>query len=275
MGARVKHHILRSAAACLYYSGVLGMFCRLKDEPFAVIVNYHNIKKPVTPEETSLPAMYVHPDTFEVHVRYLARHYHVVSMRELMTQQARGHRSSKPWCAITFDDGWSDNYYHALPILRKYDLPATVFISTGFIGSKRTPWFYEVLRCVPVLSDRIEEGRLSAQDFAQQGITGVFHRWANLPGPERIKTVDRMMEEMKAFPGAALDDLVDRLQQMVVELGGNTEAGDPVMLNWEQVREMNKSKIEIGSHGVKHWILTHLSPDQLQGELEDSKRVIE
>lgn len=275
MSASTKQLLIANGATGLYGSGLLGFYNRLKGMPFGVIVNYHNIKTPVMREEAALPAMYVHPDTFEMHVRYLAEHYQVVSMRELVMWKTRARRGSKPWCAITFDDGWRDNYDYALPILKKYGLPATVFISTDFIGSERAPWFYELLRCFPVLSDRVDDGRIDASDLSERGMTDILKRWVQLPGLSRMGAVDRIMEELKALPGPVLDEVVERLMGLIADRGGAVGEGAPLMLSWDQVREMGRSGIEIGSHGVRHWILTLLSPAQLHSELVESKKAIE
>src|SRR5262245_3403673 len=107
-------------ASVLYYSGLLHFYYWLRHRQYPIILNYHRFIDPNKQEAAVLTAMYVRPQTFEKHLRYLARHYHVVTMGQLMAWCERPEKTRRPLCAITFDDGWSDNYHHALPLLHKY-----------------------------------------------------------------------------------------------------------------------------------------------------------
>ncbi len=50
--------------------------------------------------------------------------------------------------AITFDDGYVDVLATALPLLERFDLPATVFLATGWLGSSRRFWWHDLARVV-------------------------------------------------------------------------------------------------------------------------------
>jgi peptidoglycan/xylan/chitin deacetylase (PgdA/CDA1 family) len=90
-------------------------------------VVYHTISKP----EAALPAnIDVSPNLFERHLQWLSRRRNrVVALSDLITEPAK-----KSLIAITFDDGYRDNLTIALPLLEKYNLPATIFAAAGFIG---------------------------------------------------------------------------------------------------------------------------------------------
>ena len=77
---------------------------------------------------------------FDRYCAFLARHYDVLSLGELLSRRDAGTLPRRP-LAITFDDGYQDNWRLAAPVLQKHGLPATFFISTGFIGTQRVaPW---------------------------------------------------------------------------------------------------------------------------------------
>lgn len=71
---------------------------------------------------------------------FFKRHLTVVSLSALL-DDLDAHRSIAGKVAITFDDGYLDNFTSAAPILSDLDLPATFFIATGFIGSDRIAWW--------------------------------------------------------------------------------------------------------------------------------------
>jgi len=79
--------------------------------------------------------MYVSERSFDQHVRLLVRSYRCVGIDELGDWLDGDDQDGKPPCAITFDDGWEDNYHVAFPILQRYRAPATVFLVTGAVGS--------------------------------------------------------------------------------------------------------------------------------------------
>ena len=66
-----------------------------------------------------------------MHIRYLRAHYDVVPLEDLIST------GSDNACAITFDDGWRDNYVTAFPILRAHGVPATIFLATNLVGTDR------------------------------------------------------------------------------------------------------------------------------------------
>lgn len=80
----------------------------------------------------------VTPADFTRHMEHLSKHhFRVVGLGEALAS-VRQRRISKKTVVITFDDGYQDNYLNAFPVLKKYRLPATIFVSTAFIGSGTT-----------------------------------------------------------------------------------------------------------------------------------------
>lgn len=77
----------------------------------------------------------VNPKTFEEHIKFIVKHYKPISLSEL-TSKINSKKVQGNEICITFDDGYKDNLINAIPILKKYNIPATIFISTSNIGKK-------------------------------------------------------------------------------------------------------------------------------------------
>lgn len=82
----------------------------------------------------------VQPETFEKHLQYISKNYESISLSQLVNRINNKSLTGREIC-ITFDDGYQDNLTKALPILEKYNIPATIFITTSQIGEKASfPW---------------------------------------------------------------------------------------------------------------------------------------
>jgi peptidoglycan/xylan/chitin deacetylase (PgdA/CDA1 family) len=100
-----------------------------------VVVAFHRVRDG---EDTS--GLSLSRDMFERHCRFFKRHFDVVPLGELVTRLERGQRIDR-LLSITFDDGYSDNFVNARPVLEALSLPATFFIVSQWIGTNAWPWW--------------------------------------------------------------------------------------------------------------------------------------
>ncbi len=80
----------------------------------------------------------IDPDSFEEHMEYLSRHYSLTPLDSLRKHYENGAPLPKDSLFITFDDGWCSNF-SLLPIIEEKDIPVTIFLTTGFIGTNKKP----------------------------------------------------------------------------------------------------------------------------------------
>ena len=183
--------------------------------------------------------------------------------------------TGRPLCVITFDDGWRDNYEEALPLLRRYELPATLFISTGFMGNGRTPWFYRLGDVLHALAGISDDRCAALRSNAQLNLPPALLAWLAGSTLQRQGDIETVIEAMKTLPGAELESVVERLRLLLASAGQTVNGNDAAMLDWGQVREMAQSSFEIGSHGVTHLILTQIPEQAVKAEVFESKHCIE
>lgn len=209
-----------------------------------------------------LPAENTHaisPEVFELQVEYLKRYFRVVSVNQLVNEAASG--KLKPYTlALTFDDGHQDFYAHAWPILRKYDLPASLYVTTGFVDQQCWLW-PDLLR---YLLDSTKK-----HDLVIEGIGALFigknhnHTTWSILG-------DLCLKLEAGVRVAFLEDLARRLNVTVPPQPLPPFA--PV--SWDQLREMHKEGLDIGSHSVSHPIFSSLTNEELHSELALSRKRI-
>lgn len=127
----IPNYSKKRAAHILFESGLYRAF--LRDTAFIVL--FHRVDSRLGPD-----ALTCTEEEFEAYCRFLTEYFEVVSLGDLLSILKSGNGLSGE-VAITFDDGYRDNWQHARPVLKRYDAPATFFISTGYIGSRRmAPW---------------------------------------------------------------------------------------------------------------------------------------
>jgi len=228
------------------------------------ILMYHRV---VTEVELSSqfiqPAMYVTGETFDRQVRFLREHFNVVSMHELLSMwRENSWNPDRRYCVITFDDGWLDNYVHAFPVLQRYDVPATIFLPTGVVGTSM--WFWPeqlgwLTQRFALLSPKRKAETLASLRAGSTWINGIACAM------EAGKS-DNLIECCKAESHERIGELISKLiGEMDVQLPDQR-----LVMNWEEVGEMSAAKISFGSHSVAHKILTTVSDAELHEEVYGS-----
>src|SRR5438874_1513544 len=111
---------------------------RLKKQfaPRAIILMYHSVAK----VDSDPWALRVMPGHFAEHLEVLQKYGHPIRLQQLAQAHRKGNIPDRS-LVITFDDGYADNLHNAKPLLERYDIPATVFLTTGLIGCDHEFWW--------------------------------------------------------------------------------------------------------------------------------------
>jgi len=114
----------------------------------ALVLMYHRINTPLTdPWNLS-----VSPENFEAQLKFLSEHYSIISTHELIRQIKSGKIKNES-VALTFDDGYHDNFTTAKPLLEKYSVPATFFITDSYLGGQ--PFWWDELEFIIVHTEKL------------------------------------------------------------------------------------------------------------------------
>jgi peptidoglycan/xylan/chitin deacetylase (PgdA/CDA1 family) len=149
------------------------------------------------------------PELFERHMQWLSERCRLVSLTDLMSNGNTSHLG-KPLAAITFDDGYEDNHSYALPILAKHGVPATFFITAGFVEQDPVVHqrFQQLLGwdaadIVPLNWTQVRELRASGMDIGSH--TYSHPNLARLTGGETELELRRSRDVISDRLGAAVD----------------------------------------------------------------------
>lgn len=263
--------VLRSTAKATisglgYYSGAFDAWAWLEDRrrgPGLAILTYHRVLTPEQARTEPDPGLVTTVETFAAHMRFVAERYRPLPLSEAVEELHAGSALPRRACAVTFDDGWSDNYTNAYPILRQLRIPATVFVATAHVGTRTPLW---TRRALHVLRHAREAG-LWPQAHDSLAGAGVAMDEIASHGPRQLKTIVR---ELGRLPAETRESVIDHLASVVA---CPPTADDWV--TWEQLREMRGNGIDIGSHTCHHVVLTAESAERAEVELTTSRADLE
>lgn len=197
-------------------------------------------------------------EVFDEQMRFVSKKFSVLPLLDAVKLLKQGKLPTRA-CCITFDDGYADNLTVALPILKQYDLPATVFIATGYLDGQRM--FNDAV------IDAIAHSGLSQLDLRELDLG--LHSIESVA--ERQQAVVSVLRQFKYRAPEARDAALPRL----VELAdcGTLPAG--TMMTCDQVRELSRQGVEIGGHTVTHPILTSIDDARAMDEMIQGKQLLE
>jgi peptidoglycan/xylan/chitin deacetylase (PgdA/CDA1 family) len=266
----------RAAAACYFHSGMSLALRHLRERyelsftdgtrgkfPLhrrrrgsARILYYHRVNDDNDPFFKALPTA-----VFEQQMKYLARHYRVVSLTEII-RYLEGDGPPDTLVGITFDDGYEDNYRNAFPILSRYNLPATIFLATGSIDSGEPLWFERLAEAV----------KNSPCEFIDIEVNEPLRFWMRSQA-ERLESSSRIFSLLRNLSDTERNLWLSEILRRLGAVGKSERCNK--MLSWEHVRLMKGHGIDFGGHTVSHPFLSRLTASQMAWEVSECKRRIE
>lgn len=201
----------------------------------ARILAYHGVD-PCHDEALNFDGFQVAPEVFTRQLRYLARHYRVLGLEDLVARLAGEGELPPNAVAITFDDGYANNARVAAPILKALGLPATFFLTTGFLDGSHRPWWYRL-------------------------------RNALRSSPRRDRDV---VKWERALKGLATADREHRLAELEAHTGASARADAYPFMSWEEARTLAAGGFTVAAHTVSHPSLGAETPEVAAREIRES-----
>lgn len=249
----------------------------------ALVLMYHRVAK----LESDVWRLAVNPLHFEQHLQVLKKRWAVVPLHKLATDLSNG-TLKRNSIAITFDDGYADNFLVAKPLLEKHQLPATFFISSGNIGRQKEFWWDELEQIIlfteklpRTLSIQIESERIYFDLNEACKLTETVRKkhccWkAFEQGPPTLRCTLflKLWELLKPLSHQQQQVYLAQLKSWAGI--SYTSRSLYQSISMDQLRELGQSKLfTIGAHTVSHPDLASLSATEQQDEILNNKAFLE
>lgn len=211
---------------------------------------------------------HIRKDAFAAILEYLLRYFHPISLGQLEGFYYKKERLPDNPIFITFDDGFSNNYYHAFPVLKQFKCAAVIFVATGYIDNKASFWV-----------ERLEYSILNTQlkNFKMAVLDEDFDLPLSTNSERNIayKTILQFLKAGFTFQkiNESVNFICDYLGFHDLDVIGNNE--DYRFLTWEEVKEMEGCGISFGAHTVNHVNLIYEDIEKAEWEIKTSKIDIE
>jgi peptidoglycan/xylan/chitin deacetylase (PgdA/CDA1 family) len=183
----------------------------------------------------------------------LLRGFEIVSMADLISAHEGGMRLPLRSLAITFDDGYRDFAELAWPILRRHNVPVTLFVATGYVGGARGAFWW----------DRVHAAIL-ATPRASAALPGTGR--TALGAPDRRVAISGTV--IRALKGLDHQTAIDSAEAIVADLCPDPPT--PPILDWETLRQLASDGVTLAPHTATHPLLTRIPIDQARREVESS-----
>jgi peptidoglycan/xylan/chitin deacetylase (PgdA/CDA1 family) len=204
------------------------------------------------------PVVSATPAMFEQQMAYIAKHFNVISLAQLEAFLHQGVSLPDNPLLITFDDGYTDNYENAFPILKKFGFPAVIFLVTSRMTQPTRLWWDEVAYA-------FHHTQLTTANLPQLN----QQTFSTLVEKRNIR--NNLINQLKLLPNTEKLQAVETLYKVLAV----TPSTARLFISWEQVRELVANGVACQPHTVNHPIMTRISSSEVREQLSQAKVDIE
>ncbi len=223
-----------------------------------IVLRYHSVGAPEQVQSYLDPGLSLSPQRFREQLRWITEHCEVITADEIPARIA-ARKARRLAIAITFDDGFRDNYTTAFPILCEFGLRASFFITTGPLISGLGLWISELWRIMPQLSE--------GQMLPPKLLPG--EEQVPPPGAEREQLRRRITRRFAGLTAPCREAFLDDLARLAGIPRG--EGLSESFVTPEQIRQMRAAGMLIGAHSRSHPHLDHLAVEHHAEEVDASR----
>jgi peptidoglycan/xylan/chitin deacetylase (PgdA/CDA1 family) len=258
---RLRTFLKYTLTNALHSFGMLESNLKRKARGSALILAYHRVNNEDYIKNSVLKQpLYVSDRVFDIHLSWLAANFTMVPLNDIIEKIRKMESWEEALCAITFDDGWHDNYEFALPLLKKHDVPSTIFVVGSEIGLSE-PNCWDI--CFEIIQRKVQ---------LPQNLTGMskLDEILCLDAKNRVEKARAAVNIMRTLGMEDFDSVREGLREYFYN--EIREAGEIKnnykKLSWANMKEMQSFKVEFGYHSLSHPILINFPRERLLVELD-------
>jgi peptidoglycan/xylan/chitin deacetylase (PgdA/CDA1 family) len=246
-----------------YYVALEGFGERIKNE--LSILLYHGVSNLIPKGIENASNKHISQNAFHKQMSYIKKHCNLLSMDDVLECLCIGKFPEKS-VAITFDDGFKNNYSVAAPILDELQLPATFYFCSGIINTDRMFWVDEIEDC-------INRSKVKHIDIS---LGNRIQKFSLENNNSKLEALIKIKDYCKKQGSDITSVLIKELQGKTQIVPSVESSDNYKKMNWKEVCEMDRNKLFIiGGHSMYHDILTALSDEQMREDVETSIEVME
>lgn len=225
------------------------------DTPIIVLI-YHRVTNLV--EDPQMLA--VSPQNFREQLIFIKNNFSVLRSDDDWSSV------KKPSVIITFDDGYADNFKQALPILEDLEIPATFFVSSGYLNSKNEFWWDEIEKIILMTKN--------IPDYFNLNYSNLSRNWIIKNYQDRLLLYNDLISLMKTQNSTFGKYLIEYLRNWSNKPIEVRTTHKPMSL--KEINDMAQSPYAtIGAHTVNHLCLSNEDLNTQKFEIEVSKKTLE
>jgi peptidoglycan/xylan/chitin deacetylase (PgdA/CDA1 family) len=243
-----------TAKRVLFHSGLLALARQLRRRDRAIILRYHAITDGADVDYAA-PDICLPVEALRLQMAFVKRAYRPVDLDTLVEAMHEGRPLPPRALAVTFDDGYADNFHLAFPVLRALGVPATVFVATGGLDDGEPFWVAAVRVLVLRARDAVEVPGMEPMTVPSAGDRGAV-----------VKAVVRSLVPLDGEERRA------RLSAAAARAGIDLRASlRGTMMTRAQVRELHAAGWTIGAHTVSHGNVALMPAADAEREIAGSR----
>jgi len=189
------------------------------------------------------------------------KYYKVIALEELGSLHNFDGRQDI--IAITFDDGYRDNY-EAYKILKKYNATGTFYIASSCIDNMEVLWLFEIIYLLTNTKNK----------FLTINFKNIDKKFTLLSEQERNSAIRKITELIKSNDLQTRENIRSQIRSQITDVSDLVQKASKVMLSWKQVKEMSDNGMTIGGHTTTHLNLPNAKPEDAEKEICECRKEI-